>query len=558
MEHLCRYDRVTLRLWADGHTHLVVAPRARIAVRRPRRQPRTGRRARCWLAQAAAHAVLPDLRRCATLADLLARYEATAGDLALIRSLVPDAPAPDPVNDPAWRVRDAAFYLRWQELRARPARRESGDGRRSVGRARPLAAQPGPARRRARRRRAAGRRRRPRIGQDDDPGGPHRLPGGARGVPPASVLALTFAARAARELRLRLAGLLGPAGRAVEAATFHAFGLRLLRRWGDALGWAPGPLGRLRRRRGPRAGRRGRRRPRARRGVLPAGRAGRRRRALPPQRAARPRPPALPARRRPPGARAGPRPAARRGRAGCAELAERYEALLRRRGAVDYAAMLALPLRLCDARPDALRELQEGYRHVLCDEAQDVCPTQYALLRRLAARHRNLTLVGDPRQAIYSWRGADARTHAPTGAGLPGGAHGAPGADLPRHRAPGRAGQRAGRRPALRAPPAHRQPARRGGPPARRRRRAAGGRLRRGRGRPPVRRGASAPARGGGGAVPGQAAKPTRWRWPCAGGACPTASGAAATCSPGARCGTPWPTCAWPTTRTTGPRWPVS
>jgi hypothetical protein len=116
VEHLCRYDRVTLRLWSDGHRHLAAERRA------PHRTSPTappapgGPPSPRWLAQAAAHAVLPDLRRCATLADLLVRYEASAGDLALIHSLVPDAPAPDPVNDPAWRVRDAAFYLRWQEL----------------------------------------------------------------------------------------------------------------------------------------------------------------------------------------------------------------------------------------------------------------------------------------------------------------------------------------------------------------------------------------------------------------------------------------------------------
>jgi len=124
VEHLCRYDRVTLRLWSDGHTHLVVAPRAPAPPAPPAAQD--GPSSPLWLAQAAAHAVLPDLRRCATLTDLLARYEASAGDLALIHSLVPDAPAPDPVNDPAWRVRDAAFYLRWQELRA-AAGRQSGD-----------------------------------------------------------------------------------------------------------------------------------------------------------------------------------------------------------------------------------------------------------------------------------------------------------------------------------------------------------------------------------------------------------------------------------------------
>ena len=71
--------------------------------------------------------------------------------------------------------------------------------------------------------------------------------------------------------------------------------------------------------------------------------------------------------------------------------------------------MLLLPLRLFLRQPEALRLYQDAYRHVLCDEAQDVCRAQYTLLRQLVARHRNLTVVGDPLQNLYRWRGADAR-----------------------------------------------------------------------------------------------------------------------------------------------------
>ena len=49
----------------------------------------------------------------------------------------------------------------------------------------------------------------------------------------------------------------------------------------------------------------------------------------------------------------------------------------------------------------------DAYRHVLSDEFQDVCAIQYALLRLLAERHRNLAVVGDPCQTLYGWRGAD-------------------------------------------------------------------------------------------------------------------------------------------------------
>lgn len=90
-------------------------------------------------------------------------------------------------------------------------------------------------------------------------------------------------------------------------------------------------------------------------------------------------------------------------------VAREYEALLLRRGAVDFASMLTLPLRLFHRRPEALRRYQDAYRHLLCDEAQDICRAQYALVRQLVGRHRNLTVVGDPCQNLYRWRGADVR-----------------------------------------------------------------------------------------------------------------------------------------------------
>src|SRR5581483_2212615 len=60
-------------------------------------------------------------------------------------------------------------------------------------------------------------------------------------------------------------------------------------------------------------------------------------------------------------------------------------------------------------RLEALRLYQDTYRHVMCDELQDVCAAQYALLRMLAGRHQNLVVVGDPAQTLYGWRGADVR-----------------------------------------------------------------------------------------------------------------------------------------------------
>ncbi|MGE3795878.1 MAG: ATP-dependent helicase [Dehalococcoidia bacterium] len=208
----------------------------------------------------------------------------------------------------------------------------------------------------------------------------------ARGIPPTSVLALTFSTKATRELRARLGGLLGAAARSVDVTTFHALGLRIVRQWSEAIGWGTGPLA-----------------------VYGDGEARRVLREVTGELGFDPK--RLPLRHL----------AARLERyrlegepavghtAQLAAFAERYEALLRRRGAVDYPAMLSLPLRLFAARHEALRLLQDSYRHVLCDEFQDVCAAQYRLLKLLAERHRNLVVVGDPLQTLYGWRGADSR-----------------------------------------------------------------------------------------------------------------------------------------------------
>ena len=90
-------------------------------------------------------------------------------------------------------------------------------------------------------------------------------------------------------------------------------------------------------------------------------------------------------------------------------LAQAFEERMRRHGAIDFVAMLSMPLRLFREHPEALRTLQLAYQCVLADEAQDLDPTQWALLELLAAQHRNLVVVGDPVQTLFTFRGADVR-----------------------------------------------------------------------------------------------------------------------------------------------------
>jgi len=86
-----------------------------------------------------------------------------------------------------------------------------------------------------------------------------------------------------------------------------------------------------------------------------------------------------------------------------------YQALLRERGAVDFDDLLLETLRLFEEAPEVLEEYQTWFQHVLVDEYQDTNRVQYRLVAALAARHRNLCVVGDDDQSIYRWRGADIR-----------------------------------------------------------------------------------------------------------------------------------------------------
>jgi DNA helicase-2/ATP-dependent DNA helicase PcrA len=90
-------------------------------------------------------------------------------------------------------------------------------------------------------------------------------------------------------------------------------------------------------------------------------------------------------------------------------LSAAYEALLQRRGAVDYTAMLTLPLRLFTSEPHALHLMQDAYRCAVADEFQDTSLPQFRLLQQVVERHRNLAVVGDPTQSIHGWNGADPR-----------------------------------------------------------------------------------------------------------------------------------------------------
>lgn len=87
----------------------------------------------------------------------------------------------------------------------------------------------------------------------------------------------------------------------------------------------------------------------------------------------------------------------------------RYQELLRDSNALDFDDLLVETVRLFDQHPAVLERYQERYRFLLADEYQDTNRAQYVLLKQLAARHRNIFVVGDEDQSVYAFRGADIR-----------------------------------------------------------------------------------------------------------------------------------------------------
>jgi DNA helicase-2/ATP-dependent DNA helicase PcrA len=87
-----------------------------------------------------------------------------------------------------------------------------------------------------------------------------------------------------------------------------------------------------------------------------------------------------------------------------------YQKALLRSNAVDFEDLILHVLRIAESRTSAAgEEMRSRFRHVLVDEFQDTNAIQYRLVRAFSLSDRNLCVVGDDDQSIYSWRGADIR-----------------------------------------------------------------------------------------------------------------------------------------------------
>ncbi len=197
------------------------------------------------------------------------------------------------------------------------------------------------------------------------------------GVAPETCLAITFTRRAAGELRARLTELLGPEAERIPVHTFHGLGLELLREFASAAGLDPAF----------RVADDGERldllRSEARLGV-------RRAKQLLREISV----------------------AKRRGRypelaAGDPHVGVLSRAMAERR-LVDFDDLVGRTADLLQAHEDLRERIRDRFRHVSVDEYQDVDAQQVRLIRALCPPESNLCAIGDPDQAIYGFRGADA------------------------------------------------------------------------------------------------------------------------------------------------------
>lgn len=91
------------------------------------------------------------------------------------------------------------------------------------------------------------------------------------------------------------------------------------------------------------------------------------------------------------------------------ELYKMYEARKAESQAVDFSDLIYLPVKIFQEFPETLLKFQQRFHYFLVDEYQDTNHAQYMLVTLLSSAQKNICVVGDDDQAIYTWRGADVR-----------------------------------------------------------------------------------------------------------------------------------------------------
>lgn len=90
-----------------------------------------------------------------------------------------------------------------------------------------------------------------------------------------------------------------------------------------------------------------------------------------------------------------------------AKIYSLYEKMRKEAGALDFDDLLIETVRLFKEHPETRKKWRAQFKHILIDEYQDTNAAQYAIVKSLVSEDRNICVVGDDWQSIYSWRGAD-------------------------------------------------------------------------------------------------------------------------------------------------------
>ncbi len=90
-----------------------------------------------------------------------------------------------------------------------------------------------------------------------------------------------------------------------------------------------------------------------------------------------------------------------------ANIYKKYEEYLEQNNLVDFDDLLALPFKILDQNEELCKETSKRYQYIMVDEYQDTNDLQFKLLKKLSSQHNNLCVVGDDDQSIYGWRGAN-------------------------------------------------------------------------------------------------------------------------------------------------------
>ena len=93
--------------------------------------------------------------------------------------------------------------------------------------------------------------------------------------------------------------------------------------------------------------------------------------------------------------------------AGATALYARYQERMKQLNACDFGDLMLHMLNILRSHRDILADYQRRFRYIMVDEYQDTNAVQYLWLRLLAQEHKNICVVGDDDQSIYSWRGAE-------------------------------------------------------------------------------------------------------------------------------------------------------